>query len=326
MGDVWVVADIFEGNFRKVTFEALSKGRELKEKLGGNLVALVFSKDAAGMAEKLKGYADKILAVTSDAFTPSFDLAWSTALKELVQERKPSLVLFGATSLGRGLSPRVAAAVGAGNAADVIDIDVVDGKVVAKRTMYGGKVVATVEFKSEPCFISIRPNVMSVFEPDSSLASEVEEVKKDVDLAALKAKIVEVAKKASERVELTEARIIVSGGRGVKGPEGFKVLEELADVLGAAIGASRAAVDSGWIDHSHQVGQTGKVVSPELYIACGISGAIQHFAGMSSSKYIVAINKDPEAPIFKKCDYGIVGDLFKIVPLLTQELKKVLGK
>ncbi len=326
MGDVWVVADIFEGSFRKVTFEALSKGRELKEKCGGNLVALVFSDKATELATELKGYADKVLAVTGSGLSPSFDLAWSTALKELVKERNPSIVIFGATTFGKGLSPRVAAAVGAGNASDVIELDYKDGKWVAKRTYYGGKIVGTVEFKSEPCFVSIRPNVMGVLEPDSSLASEVEEIKKDVDLASLKAKLIEVVKKVSERVELTEARVIVSGGRGVKGPEGFKVLEELADVLGAAIGASRAAVDSGWIDHSHQVGQTGKVVSPELYIACGISGAIQHFAGMSSSKYIVAINKDPEAPIFKKCDYGIVGDLFKVVPALTQELKKVLGK
>ncbi|MGC8811889.1 MAG: electron transfer flavoprotein subunit alpha/FixB family protein, partial [bacterium] len=202
-----------------------------------------------------------------------------------------------------------------------------EGLLLAKRPVYAGKAyIEVVCPNSRPQMASVRPNVLPMVPPESGKKGEVIKVEAKVDSSSLRTAIVEVVKTAGAKVDLTEAEIIVSGGRGMKGAENFKILEELADVLHATVGASRAAVDSGWRDHADQVGQTGKVVTPNLYIACGISGAIQHLAGMGSSKVIVAINKDPDAPIFQKADYGIVEDLFKVVPLLTEEFKKLLSE
>jgi electron transfer flavoprotein alpha subunit len=235
-------------------------------------------------------------------------------------------MLGGATALGRDLLPRVAARLNTGLASDCVDIRVENGKLVAIRPIYAGKcVVETVIPDSFPQMASIRPNVLAVGAQDASKKAEVIQKPANVSSADLRAILKEIVKGASERVDLTEASIIVSGGRALKTADNFKILWDLADAFGpgSTVGASRAAVDSGFAAHAMQVGQTGKVVNPNLYVACGISGAIQHLAGMRTSKIIVAINKDPEAPIFQKADYGIVGDLFKIIPLLTDEVKKL---
>jgi electron transfer flavoprotein alpha subunit len=212
-------------------------------------------------------------------------------------------------------------------AQDCTAFDIEDGKLVATRPIFTGKAYAKVSFEnSTPNIVTARPNVMPINQPDSGRSAEVVDAQFSLDEAQIKTKVVEVIKDESGRIDLTEADKIVSGGRGMKSAENFKILEELADVIGAAVGASRAAVDAGWRPQTDQVGQTGKIVSPNLYIACGISGAIQHLAGMGTSKIIVAINKDPEAPIFQKADYGVVDDLFKVVPALTEELKKYVEK
>jgi electron transfer flavoprotein alpha subunit len=211
----------------------------------------------------------------------------------------------------------------AGLANDCTALTVENGKITATKPLYAGKTLAKVVVNSRPMIFSLRPKQFAAGEPDASANAEI--VKKEVTLGNLRAIVKDVVKRAGAKMDLTEADIIVSGGRGMKGPENFKLIEDLADLLGGVVGASRSAVDSGWRPHSDQVGQTGKTVSPTLYIACGISGAIQHLAGMSSSKYIVAINKDPDAPIFQVANYGIVGDLFQVVPALTNELKKVMS-
>ena len=224
----------------------------------------------------------------------------------------------------KDLSGRLAARLGAGMAQDCIEFSIEDSNLVAKRPIYAGKAYATVTFKGSPQIATARPNVFELNEPDESRSAEVIDAEFSLDDSQLKTRVAEFIQEAGGKVDLTEAEKIVSGGRGMKGPENYKILEELADLIDATVGASRSAVDSGWRPHSDQVGQTGKVVSPNLYIACGISGAIQHLAGMSTSKYIVAINKDPDAPIFQKADYGVVGDLFDVVPALTEEIKKIL--
>ncbi|HDN79244.1 MAG TPA: electron transfer flavoprotein subunit alpha/FixB family protein, partial [Chloroflexi bacterium] len=235
----------------------------------------------------------------------------------------PAVVFLGATTQGRDLAPRLAARLGVGLASDCTSFDVDgDGKLLITRPIYAGRAIQTIKLKTSPQMATLRPNVFPPAEPDASRQAEVEKL--PVSVGEVRAKVVDFLKKESEEIELTEADIIVSGGRGLGKPEGFEVIRALAKVLGAAVGASRAAVDAGWIDHSHQVGQTGKTVNPKLYIACGISGAAQHLAGMRTSKVIVAINKDPEAPIFKVADYGIVADLYDVVPALTKAFQEVL--
>ena len=233
-------------------------------------------------------------------------------------------MLIAATFQGKDLGGYVSAALDAPMTPDCTEWTGQDGKIQIKRPIYAGKAYITVTFSGEPAIISLRPKVFPPDEPDASKSAEVE--KYDITLTDddFRSVVKEIIAEAGEKLDVSEADIIVSGGRGVKGSENFNILEELAGVLGAAVGASRSAVDEGWRPHSDQVGQTGKVVSPKLYIACGISGAIQHLAGMRTSKCIVAINKDPEAPIFSIADYGIVGDLFKVVPALTEEIKKTM--
>jgi electron transfer flavoprotein alpha subunit len=234
---------------------------------------------------------------------------------------------MGATSQGKDLASRVAARLGLGLASECTSFSWEgEGELTAIRPVYAGKALATVKWEGKrPWVATLRPNVVPLLEPDLSRSAEVEEASPDWDEDVRKTRILEVVKDSGSTLDLSEAEIIVAGGRGMKGPENFTLLEDLARALGGAVGASRAAVDAGWRGHQSQVGQTGKVVSPKLYVACGISGSIQHLAGMSSSKYIVAINKDPEAPIFKVADYGIVDDLFAVVPLLTQEFRRLLG-
>jgi electron transfer flavoprotein alpha subunit len=256
-------------------------------------------------------------------FDPYTTDAHAAAVAAIVKEKDPSILLLGASTQGKDLSARLVGKLATGMATDCVDVKIVDGKMLALRPMYAGKCYGEVVTAVFPQMASLRPNVFPVVE--NSKPAEIVKFDPGMDPDQLKTKVLEIQKDTTGKVDLTEANIIVSGGRGMKGPENYVIIEELADVLGATVGASRAAVDAGWRPQKDQVGQTGKIVSPNLYIACGISGAIQHLAGMGSSKYIVAINKDPEAPIFARADYGVVDDLFKVVPELTKEIKQLLA-
>jgi len=325
---VWVFAEVKDGNVRKITFELLSQGRKMAQQLGEELVAVLLGSGVEGLTGRLAEYADKVFWADDPVLSPYTTDAYATVITNLLREHQPSIFLWGATVIGKDLSPRVATRLQTGLATDCTALSVGDdGVMVARRPVYAGKALVEVVCPvSRPQMASVRPNVLEVLPPDASRKGSIHKVEVKIDPASLRTAVIEVVKAAGAKVDLTEAEIIVSGGRGMKGAENFKILEELAEVLHATVGASRAAVDSGWRDHGDQVGQTGKVVTPNLYIACGISGAIQHLAGMGSSKVIVAINKDPEAPIFQKADYGIAEDLFKVVPILTEEFKKLLAE
>ncbi|MBP7868273.1 MAG: electron transfer flavoprotein subunit alpha/FixB family protein [Acidobacteria bacterium] len=308
------------GKIRKASLEALSTARRLADALGAPVAAAVFGGPA--VVEPLKAFGpDSIHAVEIQAPGTARE-AFIDGLERLVKSTGAAFVLAGATASGRDLLPGVAARFGRSVVQDVTEIAPEGGTLRIKRPIYAGKASETVRVTACPAFVTLRPNVFELSEKPGS--PNVVATTDTVDAARLLTLVKEIKESSGGKVELTEASVIVSGGRGIKDAENYRLIEELADVLGAAAGASRAVVDAGWVDHPHQVGQTGKTVSPQLYIAVGISGAIQHLAGMSSSKVIVAINKDPEAPIFKVANYGIVGDLFKVVPLLTQELKRVL--
>lgn len=323
--DVLVVAEIRDGAIKKVALELVGEGRRIAGELGGNLLAVALGHGMGDALAPLAHYgADKVFVADDPALANYTAEGYSNVLAGLIGELEPALVLLGATTQGKDLAPRLAARLAAGLASDCTGFAVQDGELHITRPIYAGKASATVREAARPYMATVRPNIFAAADPDSSREAPMESM--SVDAGVIRAKVVEMIKEAGERVELTEADIIVSGGRGLKEPENFALIEELAAVLGAAVGASRAAVDAGWKDHSYQVGQTGKVVTPTLYIACGISGAIQHLAGMKTSKYIFAINKDPDAPIFKMADYGIVGDLFKVVPVLTEEFKKMMAE
>lgn len=320
--DVLVVAEVREGELKKVTLEMIGKGAEIAQALDGGVNVVLLGSGVSPLADKVGHYGVQTIYLADDPvlknYTPE---GYTKVLTDLIKESDPAVVLLAASTRGKDVAPRVAARLAVGLASECTDIEVKDGHLLFIRPIYAGKAMAKVVEETKPQMATVRPNIFPAPEPDTSSSAKVENI--SVDTGEIRAKVIELLKEAGERVELTEADIIVSGGRGMKGPESFALLEELANVLGAAVGASRAAVDAGWRDHSYQVGQTGKVVTPTLYIACGISGAIQHLAGMKTSKYIVAINKDSEAPIFKVADYGIVGDLFKVVPVLTEEFKKM---
>lgn len=322
---IWVYAEVRDGKIKKVTYEILSAGRKFADQLGEELCAVLVGKDVAELASGLGAYgADKVYVLEGDKLANYTTDGYTKVVADLLETHKPLAFLLGCTIRGRDLAAQVAQRLGTGLMTDCTDIALEDGQLVFTRPIYAGKAFTRVYCpEARPVMATIRPNVLSVAAPQEGRTAEV--VKIGVDPGELRQVIREVVRQVSTRPELTEADIIVSGGRGIKGPENFKLLEELADVLGAAVGASRAAVDAGWAPHSMQVGQTGKTVSPTIYIACGISGAIQHLAGMGSSKCIVAINKDPEANIFKVANYGIVGDLFQVVPVLTEEFKKLLA-
>jgi len=328
MAGILVVAEHKDGKIKKVTFEILSTVQDMAKNMGVSLEAAIVGDGVSGLADQLAQYGAQKVYVVEDASLKQYNTElFTAAVTKIVENAKPSVILSGATILGKDLMPRVAARLKAGLLSDCTGLELnSEKKIVARRPVYSGKAIVEAVCNSEPQIFTVRPNVFSTKEPDTSRRAEV--IKIDAGLGSIKpkARIKEIIKGQSERPDLTEAAIIVSGGRGMKARENFKILEELADVLGAAVGASRAAVDSGYADASQQVGQTGKTVNPNLYIACGISGAIQHLAGMRTSKVIVAINKDPEAPIFKVADYGIVGDLFQIVPELTKEVKKLLSE
>jgi electron transfer flavoprotein alpha subunit len=327
MPGIWILAEHKEGKFKKITFELLSLGKKLKSKSGEELCALLLGSGIENLANQLGPYgADKVYYLENEVYNSYLNESYTQGISELVKSQDPSILLAGATALGKDLFPRVATGLGTGLAMDCVSIDLDNNLLKMTRPIYAGKVLmeATIP-QSKPQMATLRPNLVEILPVDSSKKAEVIKSKPNLKKEDLRTMLKEILKGESKKIDLTEAKIIVSGGRGMKDKENFRILEELADAFGegTAVGASRAAVDSGLAPHDIQVGQTGKVVNPTLYIACGISGSIQHLAGMATSKYIVAINKDPEAPIFQKADYGIVGDLFQVVPILTQEVKKL---
>ena len=321
MSGVLVVAEQRDGELKKVTMEMVGKATALG--LEGDVQVVLLGNGVSDMATSLGGLGLAKAYLADDPALENYQPElYAEVLAALAGELQPELILMAATSTGRDLAPKLAAKIGAGLAADCTDLSLEDGALTAVRPIYAGKALAKVVFKSDLKMVSLRPNVLPAPESSGNDAPPTESL--TVPSLDLKAQVTEILKQEGDQIELTEADVIVSGGRGLKGPEHFQILKDLAKELnGAAVGASRSAVDEGWIDHSHQVGQTGKTVNPTLYIACGISGAIQHLAGMRNSKVIVAVNKDPEAPIFNVADYGVVGDLFEVVPALTEEIKKL---
>ncbi len=317
---VFVIAEQSDRAFRKVTFEALSLGKRIAGKLGCDLTVLVPGSGIEDISKELFAYgADRVLAADSTKLEEYMTDAYTNVAAGVIRNEEPEAVILGATTRGREVSARLAARLNGTLAVDCIDVRVEDGNLLATRPMYGGKVHADVILEGTIKFIAIRPNSIEIEKPGGS--GDVETIEVDTGNTGL----LFVEKKLdTEKIELTEADVVISGGRGM-GSSDYSILEELAGIMDGAVGASRSAVDEGWRPHCDQVGQAGKVVSPGLYMACGISGAIQHLAGMSSSRTIAAINKDPEAPIFSKADYGIVGDLFEIVPLITEEIRKSKG-
>ncbi|MBI5244416.1 MAG: electron transfer flavoprotein subunit alpha/FixB family protein [Elusimicrobia bacterium] len=321
MAGILVWAEASNDGIRKAAREAAGVGVKLAEKLNAPLAAVMCA-DKPDLAAKLGrlGFS-KVYAAAGESFSRYSSEAFSAAIAEAGDRLKADIYLLGATALGRDLAARLAARLDAGLATDVTEIQWDSSPLTVVRPVYSGKLLAVTELTAERKVISLRPNVFPA-PAEQERSAEVEAISlEDVRIRAQVQKAIQAAQGA---LDVTEAEIIVSGGRGVGGPEGFKVVEDLARALRGAVGASRAAVDSGWIPYKHQVGQTGKVVSPVLYIACGISGAIQHFAGMGSSKFIIAINTDKEAPIMGKADFSIVGDLFKVVPILKEELGKAM--
>jgi len=323
---IWIIAEQREGELRKISFELTSEARRLADQLSQSVTAILLGSNIKEKAPELGKYgADRVIVADDSRLATYTTDAYVSVIAQLAQSGEPAIILLGASVQGKDLSGRLAARLGVGMVQDCVAFSLENGNLVAKRPIYAGKAYATATFKdSVPQIATARPNVLDLNEPDGSKSAEVVDAEFSLDDSQLKTKVVEIIQEEGAKVDLTEAERIVSGGRGMKGPENYNILEELADIINATVGASRSAVDSGWRPHSDQVGQTGKVVSPNLYIACGISGAIQHLAGMSTSKCIVAVNKDPEAPIFQKADYGIVGDLFEVVPALSEEIKKIL--
>ena len=321
---VWIVAEQRDGALRKISFELASTARKLADQLGEEVSAILLGSGIEGLAAQLGKYGvDKVYVGDSPVLDPYITEAHAMAATKIIKEIDPAILLLGASVQGKDLAARLAGKLATGLATDCTDVKIADGKLLAIRPMYAGKCFGEIVTSANPQMASLRPNVFPVVE--NAKTAQVVKFDPAIDAAQIKSKVLEVQKDTSGKVDLTEANVIVSGGRGMKGTEGYQILEQLADTLGGCVGASRAAVDAGWRPQKDQVGQTGKVVSPNLYIACGISGAIQHLAGMSSSKYIVAINKDAEAPIFAKADYGVVDDLFKVVPELTAACKKLLA-
>ena len=327
---VWVIAEQNKGVIQSVTYELLGKGKELADKLGVELCAVLLGDNIESECKELisRG-AKKVYLVDSKELAHYQSEPYSKVITEVINEHKPEIVLCGATSTGRSLIARVAVKIDAGLTADCtgLDIDEEKGLLLQTRPAFGGNIMATIICPNHrPQMATVRHKVMKEAEVDESLSGEIIKKSYSKDILSSRTKVLDVIEEEGNSVNLSEADIIVSGGRGLGKPENFSLLHELADTIGGAIGASRAAVDADWIAYSHQVGQTGKTVCPKIYISCGISGQIQHLAGMSSSDIIIAINKDSDAPIFKVASYGIVGDIFEILPLLTKKLKEILNK
>jgi electron transfer flavoprotein alpha subunit len=314
---ILVVGESDQGKVRKATLEALSQARAIAGSISGPVTAVFLGPGAASAAALAAG-ADRALASEAAALGAYSGESFAAAVLAAVSAVEPAAIFFSASTQGRDLAPRVATKLGVGCVSDCTALAARGGAIEATRPVLAGKALATVKSRTTPFVATLRPNAFGV--APASPPSKVEAL--DFDPPAPRTTVKALHRAATARAELSQAQVIVAGGRGMKGPEHYKLLEDLADEIGAAVGASRAAVDAGWRPHADQVGQTGKTVSPTLYVAAGISGAIQHLAGMSSSKVIVAINKDPQAPIFQVANYGIVGDLFEIVPALRDEIRK----
>lgn len=321
---VWIFAEQKNSVPESIDYELLGVGRKLADDLKTSLSAVIIGNDLKDATKKLISYgADKVYMVEDESLNYYNDESYTDIFVQLIKENNPEIILLGATAYGRSLAPKIASRINTGLTADCtkLEIDLEDGKLLQTRPAFGGNLMATIVCPNHrPQMATVRHKVMKELEPDENRFGEV--IMPSVNIPKeLKIKVKDVVSTITESVSLTEADVIVSGGRGMGDPKNFELISELANVLGGAVGASRATVDAGWIEYSHQVGQTGQTVGPKVYFACGISGAIQHIAGMSSSDTIIAINKNPEAPIFKIATFGIVGDVLKILPLLIKEFK-----
>lgn len=317
---VLVLAETREGALRNVSFEAIAAGKQVSG--GGEVVAVLLGDAVSEFGQELVNYgADRVITVEHPHLKHYTSDGYGQAFMAVVEQESPEALVFGHTAVGKDLSPKIASKLQTGLISDVTSIEGEGDEAVFVRPIYSGKAFEKVKNKEGVTFITVRPNNIAPLAKEER-SGDVSSL--SVDITNLRTIIKNVVRKSSEGVDLSEAKVVVAGGRGVKSADGFAPLQELANLLGGAVGASRGACDADYVDYSLQIGQTGKVVTPDLYIAAGISGAIQHLAGMSNSKVIVAINKDPEANIFKVADYGIVGDLFDVIPMLTEEFKKVM--
>ena len=325
---VWVFAEQRNGQIKGVVYELLNKGRGLADAVNTELCAVCLGHNVEGVEQLGEYGADKVYLFDDPLLAQFQDDIYTQCMVDLIRERKPRMMITGATALGRAFIPRVAAIIETGLTADCtgLDIDKENGLLLQTRPTFGGNIMATIVCRTKrPQMSTVRPHVFKKGTPEPGRKAEIIRMSLDGKPTDSRVKLLEFIEDVTEKIKVEDADIIVSGGRGLGKPENFKVVEELAEVIGAAVGASRAAVDEGWIPYSHQVGQTGKTVCPKLYIACGISGAVQHLAGMQTSDTIVAINEDPNAPIFEVATYGIVGDIFEIVPMLTARIKESRG-
>ncbi len=327
---IWVFAEQHEGHVQSVAFELIAEGRKLAKDLNEDVSAVLLgSGDLKSQAKELIEYgADKVYTVSDPHLKNYLTEPYTDVISDLIDRYKPEIFLLGATTTGRDLASRIAARIRVGLTADCTGLDIDPEKKIIRQTRpaFGGNIMATIISPNyRPQMSTVRPKVFKKLPKDPSRKGEIIEVKAKISERSLRARILEIVKSTEKKVNIAEAEIIVSGGRGIGCADNFKLIQELADTIGGAVGASRATVDAGWISQFHQVGQTGKTVSPKLYIACGISGAIQHLAGMSSSDIIIAVNKDPYAPIFNVATYGIVGDVLEVVPALTKKFKELLG-
>jgi len=325
---VWTFCETTEGRLRSVALELVTKGRELADTLGEELTAVLIGNGIENHAQTLVHYgADRVLVVDAKIFANYTTDAYTIAMTSLIASRKPAVVLYGATNNGRDLAPRIAARLGLGLTADCTGLEIDEARqLIQTRPAFGGNIMAEIISPyTRPQMATVRPNVFKPGEPDSSRTGEIEKVKMDVSPVQVRTRVLETVSEAIEGMKsVEEADIIVCSGRGIKDPSNLELPKQLAHLLDAAIGGSRPIVDLGWLPPSQQVGQSGRTVCPKLYIALGISGQIQHLAGMSSSDIIVAINKDPDAPIFSVADFGIVGDIFTVLPEVIAEVKRVL--
>ncbi len=324
---IWVFIESRHGVIAPVSFELLGIGRKLADDRGVTLSAVLLGDDVEQYCDQLiAGGADTVQLVDDPALAQYREDVYGRVLERLIQKNKPEVVLAGATAIGRSVIPQVATALGAGLTADCTQLAIrkEDGMLLQTRPAFGGNIMATIECpRSRPQMATVRANVMAPLEPDSSRKGEVIQVRMEKEVFASSIEVLETIQAEQDQVNIQEVEVLVAGGRGLESEKGFEIIRELADELGGALAASRAAVDAGWVSYPHQVGQTGKTVCPKLYIACGISGAIQHAVGMQSAKTVVAINRDADAPIFDIATYGIVGDLFEVVPALTKKIKEI---
>ena len=315
---VLVLGEVREGSLRNVSFEAIAAGKKIAD--GGEVVGVLLGDSVAAVANELIAYgADRVITVEHPHLKTYTSDGFSQAFLAVQEQENADAIVFGHTSLGKDLSPKIASRLQSGLISDVTEIEGEGDSALFIRPIYSGKAFEKVKVKDGIVFFTIRPNNIAPLAKEAGRTGDVSSI--SVEITNLRTIIKEVVRKSTDGVDLSEAKVVVAGGRGVKSEEGFEPLKELANLLGGAVGASRGACDAEYCDYSLQIGQTGKVVTPDLYIAAGISGAIQHLAGMSNSKVIVAINKDPEANIFKVADYGIVGDLFEVIPMLIEEFK-----